>query len=181
MKRIATFVGAVVLATGISACGQNDPSITAAVKSKFAADDTVKAYQINVDTTEKVVTLTGNVDSNAAKERAVMLARDAKGVTRVVDNLVVVAPPPPADSGLSAAANSAMDSSTDAGLTAIVKTKLLADTRTSGLKIDVDTKDKVVTLSGRVASATERRMAVQIAKDTDGVKSVRDNLTVGGQ
>jgi osmotically-inducible protein OsmY len=39
----------------------------------------------------------------------------------------------------------------------------------------------VVTLSGKVASAAERRTAVQIAKDTSGVKTVRDRLTVGGQ
>jgi len=181
MKRISTFVGALILAVGIAGCGETDPGITTAVKSKFAADDTVKAYQINVDTSNKVVTLTGNVDSAAAKDRAVVLALDTKGVARVVDNIVVAAPPPPATSGLSDAANSAVDATSDAALTATVKTKLLADTRTSGLKIDVDTKDKVVTLTGRVASAAERRTAVQIAKDTDGVRNVRDNLTVGGQ
>ncbi|HEX5215244.1 MAG TPA: BON domain-containing protein [Vicinamibacterales bacterium] len=180
MKRIAAFVGALVLAAGLAGCGESDPGITTAVKSKFATDDTVKAYQINVDTSNKVVTLTGNVDSAAAKDRAVMLARDTKGVARVVDNLVVSAPPP-ATTGLSGAANSAVDATSDAALTATVKTKLLADSRTSGLKIDVDTKDKVVTLSGKVASAAERRTAVQIAKDTDGVKDVHDNLTVGGQ
>ena len=181
MKRIATFVGALVLAAGIAGCGETDPGITTAVKSKFAADDTVKAYQINVDTSNKVVTLTGNVDSSAAKDRAVLLARDTKGVARVVDNIVVAAPPPPATSGVSAAADSAADATSDAALTATVKTKLLADTRTSGLKIDVDTKDQVVTLTGRVATSVERRTAVQIARDTTGVKNVRDNLTVGGQ
>ena len=179
MKRIATFMGALVLAAGIAGCGETDPGITTAVKSKFAADDTVKAYQINVDTSNKVVTLTGNVDSAAAKDRAVMLARDTKGVARVVDNIVVAAPP--ATSGLSDAASSAGDATSDAALTATVKTKLLADTRTSGLKIDVDTKDQVVTLTVRVTSEAERRTAVQIAKDTDGVRNVRDNLTVGGQ
>ena len=180
MKRIASFVGALILAVGVVGCGETDPGITTAVKSKFAADDTVKAYQINVDTSNKVVTLTGNVDSAAAKDRAVVLARDTKGVQRVVDNIVVAAPPP-ATSGLSDAGNAAVDATSDAALTATVKTKLLADSRTSGLRIDVDTKDKVVTLTGRVASAAERRTAVQIAKDTDGVRNVRDNLTVGGQ
>ena len=89
MKRIATFVGALILAAGITGCGESDPGITTAVKTKFAADDTVKAYQINVDTSSKVVTLTGNVDSAAAKDRAVMLARDTKGVARVVDKLTI--------------------------------------------------------------------------------------------
>ena len=42
---------AVVLASVmIVACSQSDPGVTTAVKAKFAADDTVKAYKINVDT-----------------------------------------------------------------------------------------------------------------------------------
>ena len=67
----------------------------------------------------------------------------------------------------------------DAALTTKVKTKFLADTAISGLKIDVDTKDDVVTLSGTVPSAAEKRKAVEVAKATDGVKSVIDNLKVG--
>jgi hyperosmotically inducible protein len=60
-----------------------------------------------------------------------------------------------------------------------VKTKFLADTTISGLKIDVDTKDNVVTLSGTVPTAAEKRRAVEVARDTDGVKSVVDRLKVG--
>jgi hyperosmotically inducible protein len=59
-----------------------------------------------------------------------------------------------------------------------VKSKLLADTHTSGLKIDVDTKEKVVTLSGNVKSQAEKAQAVQIARNTEGVKSVNDKLTI---
>ena len=52
----------------------------------------------------------------------------------------------------------------DASLTATVKSKLLADPDTSGLRIDVDTKDKVVTLTGKVKSQAEKGEAVQIAR-----------------
>ena len=38
-----------VLVVVTVACAQSDPGITTAVKSQFAADDTVKAYQIDVD------------------------------------------------------------------------------------------------------------------------------------
>src|SRR5690349_5580464 len=69
------------------ACGQTDAGITSSVKSKLAADDAVKAYQVDVDTRDHVVTLSGNVDSVVAKERAVVLARGTKGVNDVVDNI----------------------------------------------------------------------------------------------
>jgi len=69
------------------ACGRTDAGITTNVKSKLAADDTVKASQLNVDTRDHVVTLTGTVDSLAAKTRAVTLAREADGVRDVIDNI----------------------------------------------------------------------------------------------
>jgi hyperosmotically inducible protein len=47
------------------------------------------------------------------------------------------------------------------------------------LKIDVDTTNDVVTLSGTVPTAAEKRHAVEVARATDGVKSVVDNLKVG--
>jgi hypothetical protein len=69
------------------ACGQTDAGITSSVKTKLAADDAVKAYQVDVDTRDKVVTLTGTVNSVVARERAVTLARETDGVREVVDNI----------------------------------------------------------------------------------------------
>jgi osmotically-inducible protein OsmY len=67
---------------------------------------------------------------------------------------------------------------TDAGITTAVKTKLLADTKVGGLKIDVDTKDKIVTLTGTVNSAEEKAEAIRLAKTTSGVQRVVDKLVV---
>jgi len=64
-------------------------SITLKIKSKMALDDLVKARTISVDTSGSVVTLTGTVESSQERERAVRLARETAGVTRVVDNLQV--------------------------------------------------------------------------------------------
>lgn len=88
-KRITTLLG--ILAAGVFAiaCAQTDAGITTKVKTKLAADDTVKAYQIDVDTKDKVVTLSGNVDKQAAKDQAVALARSTEGVADVVDNITV--------------------------------------------------------------------------------------------
>ena len=66
----------------------------------------------------------------------------------------------------------------DPTITAAVKTKLLADKTVSGLKIDVDTKDGVVTLNGTADTRAEAQRAVKLARGTTGVKRVVNNLTV---
>ena len=88
MKAFLSTVSAVVLAFTV-ACSQSDAGITTAVKSKMAADDTVKAYQVDVDTKNKVVTLSGEVDTQAQREHAVLIARNTKGVSDVIDQLRV--------------------------------------------------------------------------------------------
>src|SRR5215203_5411357 len=84
-------MGAMALAVTTAACSKSDPGITTAVKSKLAADDTVKAYRIDVDTKDRVVTLSGEVDTAVAKARAVELARGVDGVRDVVDKTAIVA------------------------------------------------------------------------------------------
>jgi len=88
MTKLAGFAGAVALVFTV-ACGQTDAGITTAVKSKLAADDMVKAYQVEVETDNKVVTLRGDVETVAQKERAVLIARDTDGVADVIDQLRV--------------------------------------------------------------------------------------------
>ena len=67
----------------------------------------------------------------------------------------------------------------DATLTAKVKAKLLSDDMLNALKIDVDTQSGTVFLSGVVDTPEQKRKAVQIAKNTEGVQKVEDNLKVG--
>ena len=50
-----------------------------------------------------------------------------------------------------------------------------------GLNINVTTKDGVVTLEGNVKSNHEKQRAEAIARDTQGVVDVRNQLTVSGQ
>jgi hyperosmotically inducible periplasmic protein len=186
------------------ACAQTDPGITTAVKAKLAADTTVKAYQIDVDTANGVVTLTGTVEVPAAKEQAVIIARGTDGVKDVVDRITVNAPAATtldhvgetikdatktAGEKIGEGTEKAVDAAkagaektgeviTDAAVTAAVKTKLLADSKTPGLKIDVDTKDGVVTLTGTVPSKVAEDKAVADARGTKGVKRVVNNLKI---
>ena len=224
-KRIGTLLGAAAIALTTVACSSTDPGLTTAVKSKLAADDTVKSYRIDVDTKDAVVTLNGAVDTAAARARAVELARTTEGVRDVVDRLTVTPGATPttgvddkvsgeareaareadaktdaakrdaddkadeakrkADDKTDAAQRKAGDATDragdavgDAALTTKVKTKFLADNDISGLKIDVDSNNGVVTLTGTVPTAAEKNLALKVAKSTEGVKSVVDRLKV---
>lgn len=67
----------------------SDATITAKVKTAFAADDLVKATKIDVDTMRGVVTLNGTVSSRAELEKALSIARNTAGVVGVKSNLTV--------------------------------------------------------------------------------------------
>jgi len=146
---------------------------------RLAADDTVKAAKINVDTNDRVVTLTGEVQTPAEETKAVEVARATKGVAAVVDHISVVPTPSPTPTTGRLPAEPAGDLSiTDVALTADIKTKLLADPFVSGLKINVDTKDHVVTLKGVVGTQAEKDRALAIAREVKQVARVEDQLTV---
>jgi osmotically-inducible protein OsmY len=70
----------------------SDGALTAKIKSKMALDDHVNGRAINVDTSGSVVTITGVVGSADERERAMRLARDTEGVTRVVNRLHISTP-----------------------------------------------------------------------------------------
>jgi osmotically-inducible protein OsmY len=165
----------------------------------MVADDTVKAHDINVTTRDHVVTLSGEVGTTAAKDQAIQIARQTEGVRDVVDQLTIKETAPtsglPSDNPdfsdrarstaseagekVRGTASEAGEKMTDAAITAAVKSKLLADTKVSGLKIDVDTENAVVTLKGTVKSQAEANQAVKLAKETKAVERVVSELKVG--
>jgi hypothetical protein len=66
----------------------------------------------------------------------------------------------------------------EGSLTAKIKAKMALDDTVKALSIDVDTNGSVVTLTGAVHSETERAKAVQLARETEGVTTVNDQLVV---
>ena len=66
-----------------------DMAITAKVNAALAVDDKLKATQINVDTREGQVTLTGAAPDAQSRERATTLASAVDGVKQVNNQLVV--------------------------------------------------------------------------------------------
>ena len=66
----------------------------------------------------------------------------------------------------------------NAALTGKVKSALAADVGLKTLKINVDSDKGVVTLKGRVDSADNKKRAGEVAKQVEGVKSVKNQLRV---
>lgn len=67
----------------------DDGVVTAKVKAKLIEDPVTKAHQINVDTFKGTVQLSGFVESDQARTRALQLARDTDGVKQVKDSLQI--------------------------------------------------------------------------------------------
>ena len=67
----------------------DDGVVTAKVKAALVADPVTKAHQINVETFKGTVQLSGFVETDEARSRALQLARDVDGVKRVKDAMEV--------------------------------------------------------------------------------------------
>ena len=165
----------------VVACSQSDSGITTSVKSKLVADDLVKARNIDVDTRDRIVTLTGIVRSPIEENRAIEIARNTNGVADVVDKMTVgsgelgAAPTTGLDGNPAASIGGAIN---DMTITSDIKARLLADPEVNGQKITVDTKDRVVTLTGTVANAAQKERAAEHAAKAENVLRVEDNLLV---
>jgi len=143
-------------------------------------------FTIDTEVVDGVAYLTGTVESEIDKELAGQIAVGIDGIHEVKNNLVVDKETVPAKSGEEG--EQAMQDSDqersfaqwfdDATVTAMVKSSLLANSETEGLKINVDTNYDVVTLSGTVSSNEEKDLAGQVAENTEGVREVNNLLDV---
>src|SRR5690606_18128039 len=144
----------------------DDSSITAKVKAALVDHESIKSTDISVKTDNKVVTLSGFVESQTQAEEAVKVAKGVQGVSSVSDKLHV------RDSKESSVKGYAGDAAT----TSEIKAKLLADDIVPSRMVKVETTDGVVQLSGTVENQAQSDRAESIAKAIDGVKSVKNDL-----
>ena len=105
MSRVVPILAAVVITAAMTGCSSNqerggaeragatagrvidDSVITGKVKTALIADSTTKAHQIEVETFQSTVQLSGFVDSAEARRRAVEIARSVEGVRDVKNSL----------------------------------------------------------------------------------------------
>ena len=71
------------------ACANPDDRITQSVKDRLAADQIVHGYHLDVTTDQKVVTITGTVDTTVAKDEAMSIVRNTPGIVDIRDHMSV--------------------------------------------------------------------------------------------
>lgn len=158
-----------------------DAWITGKIETVYTLNSHLSPFSIDTDVENGVVYLTGTVESDVDRDLAGELAKSVEGVAEVNNELMVDADKARASADGSAQADGRRDFGSwvdDATTTAAVKSKLLGNSNTKGLQIDVDTERDVVILSGRVKSSEESELAEEIARNTGDVEEVRNNLVV---
>jgi hyperosmotically inducible periplasmic protein len=146
----------------------SDAALTARVKAALIDDEETKARQIQVETRNGVVQLSGFVDSVMEQEAALKTARLVPGVREVRNDL-----------DLREADRSAEQAANDGVIEARVKAEIAKD-GAIGLANDVNVEvdGGIVQLSGFVASLEDKNRARDIASEVGGVKDVRNNIAL---
>jgi len=142
-----------------------DADITSKVRSKILWSSYTNRLGADVDTRRGCVTLSGTAASAEASEFAVNLATNTHGVNSV-DNQLVIQP-----ATVTAAGSEATDFA-DALVTTKVKWTFMHSSNVDSSDIAVSTRDGRVRLSGKVASGAKRALAIELAANVRGVKSV---------
>lgn len=166
-----------------------DSWITMKIHSQFIPEDALEDSDIDVETNNGVVTLTGTVPTAAGQARAVAIAKATDGVKSVNDKLRV-GPADDDDADATAAgreaaretkgaAKSGAKKVTDGWIKSKIYTQYMTEDALEDSDVNIDVQRGVVTLKGTVASAAGKTRAEAIAKATDGVRSVTNQLTVG--
>jgi hyperosmotically inducible periplasmic protein len=158
----------------------DDVAITNAIRAELARDKVVSVFDIDVETKKGVVTLRGNVRTEAEAQRAEEIAaRDRKNVVRVENRLVVS--PTAAHVGATepGIVGKTVRTIDDVAVTNAIRAELARDKVVSVFDIEVETKKGVVTLRGTVRTEEEARRAAEIAgRDRKNVVRVDNRLVV---
>jgi hyperosmotically inducible periplasmic protein len=157
----------------------SDMWLSAKVKTTLLFHQSVSASKTEVDVKDGIVTLRGEAESEAQKELATEYSRDIEGVKDVKNEMTVSGSSKTTKTRVIAEGKSVGKHIDDASITAQVKMSLLFHRSTSALKTKVETNRGVVTLRGKAGNAAEKNLAGKLTNDVNGVKSVRNRMTIG--
>lgn len=143
----------------------DDSSITAKIALDLTNDTIVRARNIDVDTINGNVMLTGVVDTEFEALRAVDIARRVSGVNEVNNNLQI-------------GSRTFRQVVSDKLVGSRIKGKLLAEPGIRALSIDVDVYSGIVTLSGVVGDQATKDKVIGMAQATEGTLKIVDNIYV---
>ncbi len=137
-------------------------AISDKVEDELAFDPGVMPTNIDVVTTDGIVTLSGHTTNLLTKERAARIAEIVKGVRAVV-NRIEVRP---------------SVTRTDAVIKSDVEMALLDDPATDSYELTTAVMHGEVTLAGSVDSYHEKELALTVAKGVRGVTAINDRIDV---
>jgi hyperosmotically inducible protein len=157
-------VALLLAGTPAQASPKTDNRIEASARKSYVFKTYLKGDDINIQSRDGVVTLTGSVHEESHKSLARETVAELPGVKKVDNQLEV--------KGDGSTANS------DLWLATKVKTTLLFHRNVNAVKTEVSVKDAVVTLRGDAASEAQKELTFEYAKDVEGIKDVRNEMTV---
>ena len=155
----------------------DDARAEGSVSTAIATNRNLSPFSINVDVKGDTAILSGEVETEVEKDLAEQIAQDIEGIENVDNQLKVGTEGDYSKAGERSLADRMSDTTT----TATIKSKLLWNNSTEGLNIHVNTENGVVTLTGETDSSASKELAERLAEDTDGVREVKNELTVIGE
>jgi len=161
---ILAAASALLLAGSPLRASDTDDRIESSAKKSYVFKQYLTNDTIKTESKNGAVTLTGTV----AEESHIGLARDTvSGLPGVksVDNQLTVKGERPAEHS-------------DTWVALKVKTALLFHRNVSATKTDVNVRDGIVSLSGEASSIAQKELTTEYAKDVEGVKEVKNDMTV---
>jgi len=146
-----------------------DPNISSSVHNRLFADSSLSGTNIKVTTTNGVVSLSGNVDSETQASTATEIAQSTPGVQDVDTSHLTI--------------KGSQQPVSDAVITAKIKgiflqQKLFGDKDVAVMSIKVETNDGVVSLSGTADTQAQISNAIRLARSISGVKDVKSTIQI---
>jgi osmotically-inducible protein OsmY len=150
---------------GLLMATQMSERIESSAKKSYVFKTYLKGDDIKIQIkNDSVVTLRGTVSEWSHRSLAEETVAGLPGVTRVDNQLEVKGGKP--------------DENSDVWIGMKVKALLMFHKNVSGLKTDVDVKDGIVTLHGQATSEAQKELTVEYVKDVEGVKGVKNDMSV---
>jgi osmotically-inducible protein OsmY len=153
-----------LLMTSATVYASKDSRIESSAKQSYVFKTYLQGDDINVQSKDGAVTLTGTVADSHHKSLAQETVANINNV-KSVDNKLVIKGTAPAENS-------------DAWLTTKVKTMLLFHRNVSAMT-EVNTTNGIVTLQGKADNQAQMDLTTEYAKDVEGVKGVKNEMTVG--
>lgn len=160
----ATVAAMFITSAPLRASEATDARIDSSFKKTYVYKTYLKDDAVKAESKDGVVTLTGTVAEESHKALAQETAAYLPGVTRVDNQLATKAEV--------AAANA------DTWMGRKVKLALMFHRNVNAGKTAIEVKDGVVTLKGEASSVAQKELTAEYAKDIEGVKEVKNEMTV---